>query len=174
MRSGRLDDIAIAVSEAEPVELSIPALGISAPIAPVGYVAETDEMEVPSSAGVVGWYQFSPVPGAAAGSSVLAAHVDYDGQPGVFYDLHEIDSGVHVIVRFADDSTRQFQVVAADQYDKAALPVDEIFAVEGAPVLTLITCGGAFDRSARSYEDNVVVYAAPLDVPSSAPVGTAG
>jgi hypothetical protein len=27
------------------------------------------------------------------------------------------------------------------------------------PSLRLITCGGPFDRSVRSYEDNVVVYA---------------
>jgi hypothetical protein len=28
-------------------------------------------------------------------------------------------------------------------------------------VLTLITCGGAFDRGARHYTDNIVVRAAP-------------
>ena len=32
---------------------------------------------------------------------------------------------------------------------------------DGPPGLTLITCGGAFDRGVRSYEDNIVVRAAP-------------
>jgi len=27
------------------------------------------------------------------------------------------------------------------------------------PEVRLITCGGTFDRSRRSYEDNIVVYA---------------
>ena len=27
------------------------------------------------------------------------------------------------------------------------------------PQLRLITCGGSFDRSVRSYRDNIVVYA---------------
>jgi len=32
----------------------------------------------------------------------------------------------------------------------------------GAPRLVLITCGGRFDPVARSYEDNIVVYAEPV------------
>jgi hypothetical protein len=40
--------------------------------------------------------------------------------------------------------------------------LDRIFAKDGDPVLTLITCGGDFNRSLRSYEDNVVTYAVPI------------
>jgi hypothetical protein len=40
--------------------------------------------------------------------------------------------------------------------------VDRIFARDGAPQLVLITCGGTFDRTIRSYEDNVVVTAEPV------------
>ena len=46
---------------------------------------------------------------------------------------------------------------------KDELPVDRVFSKDGDPVLTLITCGGDFNRSLRSYSDNVVAYAEPID-----------
>jgi hypothetical protein len=44
---------------------------------------------------------------------------------------------------------------------KAELPLDQIFARDGAPRLTLVTCGGAFNRATSGYTDNVVVTAEP-------------
>ena len=43
---------------------------------------------------------------------------------------------------------------------KAAFPGAEVYSPTAGPELRLITCGGAFDRTARSYLDDVVVYAA--------------
>jgi hypothetical protein len=37
-----------------------------------------------------------------------------------------------------------------------------VWARGGDSALVLITCGGDFDAEARSYEDNVVAYAAPV------------
>ena len=48
-----------------------------------------------------------------------------------------------------------------ERIDKSALPVDRLFARDGAPVLTLVTCGGEFDRATRNYRQNVVVTARP-------------
>jgi hypothetical protein len=42
------------------------------------------------------------------------------------------------------------------------LPLDRLFAREGPPRLTLITCGGPFLAEFGSYRDNVVVVAEPL------------
>lgn len=57
---------------------------------------------------------------------------------------------------------RAWAVVARRQYPKAELPVAELFVRGGSTTqLVLITCGGAFDASARSYLDNIVVYATP-------------
>ena len=44
---------------------------------------------------------------------------------------------------------------------KQVLSVERIFARDGAPRLTLITCGGPFLPEYRSYRDNVVVVAEP-------------
>jgi hypothetical protein len=47
------------------------------------------------------------------------------------------------------------------QVDKDELPAEELFRTGGPPTLTLITCGGAFDRSIRHYRDNIILRARP-------------
>ena len=46
-----------------------------------------------------------------------------------------------------------------EQYPKDAFPTERVYGDIDHAGLRLITCGGAFDRAARSYRDNVVVYA---------------
>jgi hypothetical protein len=41
------------------------------------------------------------------------------------------------------------------------VPLSALFSHYGQPRLSLITCGGAFDANAHSYEDNIVVTAVP-------------
>ena len=41
--------------------------------------------------------------------------------------------------------------------------LEDFFARDGTPRLVLITCGGRFNRSLNSYDDNVVVISVPLD-----------
>ena len=122
-----------------PVGLVIDSIGIaSAPVIDVG-VEPNGEMEIPG-ASQVGWYRFGPTP-----------------------DLDDIEVGAIVEINYDDGSAKRFRVTETAQYAKDELPVDRIFAKDGAPELTLITCGGDFNRSLRSYSDNVVAYAVPLD-----------
>ncbi len=141
-----------------PVRLIIGDIEVAAPVVEVGYDAGAAEMEVPRSPAEVGWYRFSATPGQA-GSAVLAAHVDFNGLAGAFYDLQRLEAGAPVIVVMDDGSRQRWQVVARRQYGKELLPTDAIFARVGQPTLALITCGGPFDG--RRYEDNVVVFARP-------------
>lgn len=143
-----------------PAQLVIPSIGVDVPIRPVGIRADGG-MEIPSAT-EAGWFSPGPHPTAPFGSSVLAAHIDYGGRPGAFFHLREIQVGQRVTVRFADGSDRTFQVTERTQVPKAELRVDEVFRTTGPPVLTLVTCGGAFDRSARHYRDNIVVHAVPV------------
>lgn len=147
----------------QPVGLRIDGIGVDAPIDPYGVVAATGQMDVPENVTDVAWYQFGPSPGED-GSAVLAAHVDLAGQgPGVFFELRSLVPGERVHVAYDDGSQRTFRVVARTVYTKDDLPVDVLFARQGPPVLTLITCGGAFSRADRRYDSNVVVYAVPLE-----------
>lgn len=144
-----------------PIGLVIESIGISsAPVIDVG-VESNGEMEIPG-ASQVGWYRFGPSPGEP-GSSVLAAHIAFNGRDGVFRDLDDIEVGAILEISYDDGSSQRFHVTETAQYAKDGLPVDRIFAKEGAPELTLITCGGDFNRSLRSYSDNVVAYAEPID-----------
>jgi hypothetical protein len=52
-------------------------------------------------------------------------------------------------------------VVAREEYDKTKIPLAKYFATDGAPRLTLITCGGPFNEATGHYRDNVVVTAVP-------------
>lgn len=150
-----------------PVSLRIPALGQQADIIPAG-VEQNGDMEVPDNVRDVAWYRYGAAPGEP-GSSVLAAHVDLAGQgPGVFFELRELGPGSVIYIQFDDGTTEAYRTEARTIYNKQDLPTEAIFSREGPPVLTLITCGGNFNRSIRSYDSNVVVYAVPVDTPSPA------
>lgn len=160
----RLEDLAPATGPI-PVRLSISAIGIDAPITESGVDSRSGQMEVPRNVQDVAWYRHGPSPGEP-GSAVLAAHVDLASQGrGVFFNLRTLQPGDVISVGYDDGSTAWFQVSARTIYDKAQLPLDVIFSRTGAPVLTLVTCGGGFNSTAQSYDSNVVVYATPLAPP---------
>ncbi len=143
-----------------PVAVRIADLGLEAQILSVG-VDENNEFAVPA-ADMVGWYQYSATPGSA-GSSVLAAHVDYGGRAGAFFNLAKLELGETLEVEMGDGSVLRYRVIDNQSYDKEELPAVELFRKDGDPVLTLITCGGTFDSERRSYRDNVVVTAEPIE-----------
>lgn len=142
-----------------PVAMSFEAIGAAvAPIVPVG-IEPNGDMEIPG-ASEVGWYRFGPKPGST-GSSVLAAHISWNGEDGVFRYLPRAEPGQQFTVRFDDGSIAAYDVVAVRQYPKGELPVAEIFTTTGDPQVVLVTCGGSFNRARNSYDDNIVVYATP-------------
>jgi len=144
-----------------PTSISIDEINVAnAPVVDVG-VEDNGDMELPG-AEAVGWYRYNAIPGED-GSSVLSAHISYNGTNGVFRYLSDVEPGDVVTIGYNDGSAGAFEVVEVAQYDKQELPLDRIFDKDGAPVLTLITCGGDFNSSLRSYEDNFVAYAVPID-----------
>ncbi len=139
--------------------LSIPALGVDAPVVAVGLNAD-GSMEIPGVS-EAGWYWPGPRVGSVFGSAVIAAHVDYNGSRGVFFDLRKLGTGSNVSVTDDRGAVHTYVVTERFQVDKDELPTDEIFRGGGPHVLTLITCGGAFDSGAGHYQDNIVVRAVP-------------
>jgi sortase (surface protein transpeptidase) len=148
-----------AAAPAVPLVLSIPSLAVESRIVPVG-LEDDGTMQIPG-ADEAGWYLPGRLPGAATGSAVIAAHVDYEGSPGVFIDLRRIEIGSEVEVTDAEGTVHRFTVAERYQVEKDYLPVEELFRTGGEPILTLVTCGGAFDPNDRSYSDNIVVRALP-------------
>jgi sortase (surface protein transpeptidase) len=104
-----------------------------------------------------GWYADGTKPGAV-GPAVIAGHVDSTRGPAVFFHLHELRVGDRVEVS-RDGRWVAFQVVASGQYAKNAFPTAQVYGPTPDAQLRLLTCGGSFDQSRRSYVDNVVVFA---------------
>lgn len=144
-----------------PARISVPGLGVDAPVDAVTLDGD-GQMELPEDVSRVGWYRFGPAPGAA-GSAVLAGHVDDAEQGrGALFPLSDADVGEQIAVTDAAGTTTRWQVVSREVITKQALPLDRIFARDGAPRLTVVTCGGPFLPEYRSYRDNVVVVAEPV------------
>lgn len=119
-------------------------------------------MAVPDDVSQAGWYRFGPAPGAAAGSAVLAGHVDSARQGiGAFHALWSVEPGTLISVDRAGAPTLTYRVVSRESFAKTDMPIEAVFGTDGPARLTLITCGGAFDESARSYVENIVVTAVP-------------
>ncbi len=155
VRSARIEDASIGASV--PATLRLPSLGVDASIVPVGLEPD-GEMEIPKSVATVGWYQPGAVPGRS-GSAVLAGHVDSRAEgPGAFFRLGELEPGAPITVVDSRGVEHNFEVTARRQVAKDELP-NEIFGSGGDARIALVTCGGDFDATARSYRDNVIVYA---------------
>lgn len=145
----------------EPDRLTIDALGVDAPVVPVG-VDDKGDLAIPEDVNTVGWYRYGPSPGAAVGSVVIAGHVDSATQGvGELRALWNATPGMVVQVRQDGGPTVRYRVVSREIFVKGNVPLASLFSTGGAARLTLITCGGPFDEETRSYLDNVVVTAVP-------------
>lgn len=157
-------DEALLLRLGAPARVRIEALRIDAPITPVGLV-DGNVLQVPKDIQKVGWYEYGPKPGSSSGSSVLVAHRDGTTQGrGVFFALDALDLDSMVEVVTSTGVTLRYRVVAVEGIRKSQFEADieEFFATDGPPRLTLITCGGAYDRSEGGYQANVVVTAVPV------------
>lgn len=144
-----------------PTRLQIPAIGVDSDLMELGLAADRT-LQVPPSGFPAGWYTGAPTPGQL-GPAIIAGHVDWGGQPGVFSDLHELTAGDSIAVARQDGSTARFRVERVERFAKDQFPTALVYADLDHAGLRLITCGGDFDQQARSYTDNVVVFARLVD-----------
>jgi sortase (surface protein transpeptidase) len=142
---------------AAPTRVRMPAIDVDSSLVRLG-VDDAGALVPPEDFAQAGWFTGSPAPGET-GPAVIAGHVDsYEG-PAVFFRLAELRKGDKVLVDRADGTTARFTVSSVDRYPKDRFPTDQVYGPTPRAELRLITCGGEFDRAARSYRDNVVVSA---------------
>jgi hypothetical protein len=147
-------------SVVRPVSIAIPALQLTGPLAELS-VAPDGELLAPADPGLAGWYAGGVVPGDL-GPAVIGGHVDSRRGPGVFFSLRSLQPGDAVEVTRSDGQVVRFAVTGVREVSKAQFPTGTVYAPTPRPELRLITCGGAFDWTARSYTDNLVVEATAL------------
>ena len=143
-----------------PVSLTIPAIGVHTKLIRLGITAQ-GTLQVPTVTSVAGWYTGSPRPGEV-GSSVIAGHIDSYLGPGIFYRLSDMRPGQRIYVRRANGTLAVFSVTAVQQYPKDRFPTSEVYGPAPDAELNLITCGGTFDYTTRSYLSNTVVYSTEI------------
>lgn len=149
---------AVPVVPSIPVRIEIPSIGVDSDLIGLGLQFD-GTMEVPSGGFPGGWYTGSPTPGEL-GPSIIAGHVDWDGSPGVFYKLREMSGGDTITITRADNSRTVFVTTDVRRYPKSEFPTSTVYGDIDHAGLRLITCGGAFDAGASSYDDNVIAFAA--------------
>jgi sortase (surface protein transpeptidase) len=151
----------------DPTTLTIPAIGVHAPVGQVGLAGdgtiETPPLDQPT---MTAWYRDGPTPGEA-GSAVVVGHVDSRTGPAVFYRLRDLQPGDRIEVIRADGSTVVFAVDSVARVPKSKFPTERVYGDQRGAVLRLITCGGEFDRDRRSYRDNVIVSASLVSTRTS-------
>ena len=152
---------------ASPMRLRIPAMDVNTKVFPVG-LDKNRAIEIPEDIRYVGWYKYGVPPGVDRGSAVIVGHRDGVVQGhGVFYDLGGLSPGDKVYVKDSAGEELPYKVVSREFIKKKSLPYKELFAVDGKPRLTLISCGGYYDKNNGGYQDNVVVTAVPMFTPIS-------
>jgi hypothetical protein len=148
------------LARSTPTRLQIPAIGVSSSLLQLG-LNKDRTVQVPplSKDSKAGWYTGSPTPGQL-GPSLLLGHVDSaEYGPGVFFKLGALHRGDTVDVTRADATVAVFRIDRVASFPKDHFPTLEVYGDTSNAQLRLITCGGKFDFSARSYENNIVVFA---------------
>lgn len=159
-RAGPASSAPQALPRAVPVSVDIPSIAARSTLMPLGIDAQgalqVPPVQTPMQAG---WFTGAPTPGEV-GPALIVGHVDGNRQPGIFYRLDDLRPGDPILVHRADDTTARFAVEHVEQVPKTQFPTGRVYGNTDAADLRLITCGGSFDPAARSYRDNIIVYAA--------------
>ena len=143
-----------------PLSIAIPDIGVSSNLLQLG-INPDHTVQVPplSRNSQAGWYRYSPTPGQL-GPSVILGHVDSaEYGPGVFFKLGALRPGNLVDVTRSDHTVGVFRIERVVAYPKNHFPTLEVYGNTDHAALRLITCGGTFDFSTRSYQSNIVAYA---------------
>ena len=157
------------VSNVPVARISVPRVGINAPVETLT-LDGNGAMQDPTTPMAAAWYDFSAKPGAK-GNVVLAGHVDYEKfGPAVFWRLRDLKPGDKIEVALQDGTVFDYEVSSLNYYDAASAPVQEITGPTPYEAMTLITCGGNFNRGNLTYNQRLVVRA--IRTPSSTAAAT--
>ncbi|WP_455355709.1 class F sortase [Streptomyces sp. SYSU K217416] len=148
-----------AMHRSVPKRISIMEIGVNAPFMPLK-IGPSGQLDAPppDDKNLVGWFQGGATPGER-GTSIVAGHVDTKTGPAVFLLLSMLKPGSKVDITREDGTVATFTVDSVEKFSKAKFPNERVYADTPSAELRLITCGGEYDRKAKDYVDNVVVFA---------------
>lgn len=155
-----IGDAPTGLARSAPTSIEIPRIGVDATIMSLGTNPDgTVQVPALDQADQAGWYEPGASPGET-GNAVIVGHVDSAVLgPAVFFDLGALTPGDTITVRRADGVPVTFTVDSVKSYPKTAFPTELVYGPSDRPSLRVVTCGGQFDEAAKSYPDNIVVFA---------------
>jgi sortase (surface protein transpeptidase) len=145
-----------------PIAISIPDAEVDAEVETQQIV--DGQMLDPSGPWVVSWYEQTALIGER-GNSVMSGHVDYwEVGPAVFRNVANLQPGAEIRVIGQDGTTYVYALEYIERVYLSELTAEDINSPRlvgntDYPALTLITCGGEFDREAGEYLSRDIIRA---------------
>ncbi len=142
---------------ADPKYITLPSIHAEGFLQQVG-VDQNSQIAVPSNVHLAGWFVDTVRPGEK-GLSIIDGHIvigrNYEG---IFQNLSQLKPGDTFTVTFGDGSIKTFTVVSEQLLDNSAV-ASVLFSQHPniTNQLTLITCGGNYDKAAGEYSQRVVI-----------------
>ncbi|MFF5638692.1 class F sortase [Streptomyces sp. NPDC012825] len=149
----------LAMPRSAPLRLRIPKIGVDAPFTDL-QIGPSGALEAPPAddTNLVGWHASGTSPGEQ-GTALIAGHLDTATAPAVFARLGELGAGDTFDVARADGTTAVFLVDSVESFHKNDFPDRRVYDDTSEALVRLITCAGAYDRTAKDYTENLVVFA---------------
>lgn len=145
----------------EPKYIKLPTIEVEGFIQKVG-IDQNQEVAVPTNIHIAGWFVDSVKPGQP-GLSIIDGHINGRGSDGIFVNLEKLKRGDIYTIEFGDGTSKQFKVTdttSVDTLDAASVLFSQD--PDNPSQLNLITCGGNFDTTSRSYDKRVIIASVPV------------
>jgi hypothetical protein len=140
-----------------PQRLSIPSVGITAPVESLAF-SRPQDAKAPYRWGDVAWYDRGPKPGDMGRANIFG-HLDSTCCPAVFYKLKFVKPGATIQVAYKHGSPLTFKVLWSATYANTSLPFRFLFGATNERGLALMTCAGGFHLDGTGYDHKLIVYA---------------
>nr|WP_189507820.1 class F sortase [Streptomyces narbonensis] len=149
----------LAMPRAIPTRLKIAKIGVDAPFTGLK-IGPSGALDPPPAddTNLVGWHAAGIAPGQR-GTALIAGHLDTATAPAVFARLGELEAGDSFEVARADGTTAVFLIDSVESFRKDDFPNQRVYDDTPDALVRLITCAGPYDRAAKDYTGNLVVFA---------------
>lgn len=157
-RAPRAPRVVAAAPAAAPFRgwVELPSIGTRGTLVKVG-LDKNGNMVTPRGARNVAWLDTGTFPGPTR-NAILAGHRNWSGASGTFERLEQMKEGDQIRVGI-NDQMLTFVVRWVRTYDPDNAPVEELLGPTEVDSVTLVTCGGDFNRRKGHYEKRVVARA---------------
>jgi LPXTG-site transpeptidase (sortase) family protein len=151
-------DLGAQTNQTSPINIKIPKINIDSELESV-HLTPQGAVGAPETPMNAAWFNLSPSPGES-GTAVIVGHFGWkDGIPAVFDNLSTLQKGDKIYTEDAEGLTTTFVVTEVRSYGENADVSNVFSSSDGKAHLNLITCGGVWNATTKSYSNRVVVFA---------------